>query len=131
MERSIFAAIIGGFLGIVTLGGLAFVHPASDYDSNAPPTITPRPDYGSNTQPSTACRVEYDSNTEAITACASPPAPRGPQPKPEGEWRLLDPVTYENISVFPVVASYGQDTSAFVTLEEGLATGEVVVRERG
>jgi hypothetical protein len=44
---------------------------------------------------------------------------------------LLDPVTYENISVFPVVASYGQDTSAFLTLEEGLATGEVQVRERG
>src|SRR5207237_5259511 len=100
MERSIFAAIIGGFLGILALGGLAFVHPASDYDSNAQPASTPAP-------------------------------PPGPQPKPEGDWRILDPVTYENISVFPVVASYGQDTSAFLTLQEGLATGEVVVRERG
>ena len=100
MERSIFAAIIGGFLGILALGGLAFVHPASDYDSNAQPASTP-------------------------------PPPPGPQPKPEGDWRILDPVTYENISVFPVVASYGQDTSAFLTLQEGLATGEVVVRERG
>src|SRR5881398_3348206 len=100
MERSIFAAIIGGFLGILALGGLAFVHPASDYDSNLQPTTPP----------------------------ASPPAP---QPKAEGDWRILDPVTYENISVFPVVTSYGQDTSAFLTLEEGLATGEVVVRERG
>src|SRR6184192_1269869 len=98
MERSIFAAIIGGFLGILALGGLAFVHPASDYDSNAQPASTP-------------------------------PPPPGPQPKPEGDWRILDPVTYENISVFPVVASYGQDTSAFLTLQEGLATGEVVVRE--
>src|SRR5437867_10575234 len=100
MERSIFAAIIGGFLGFITLGGLAFVHPGSDFDSNTQPAATP----------------------------ASPPAP---QPKPEGDWRILDPVTYENISIFPVVASYGQDTSAFLTLEEGLATGEVVVRERG
>src|SRR5690349_21540939 len=100
MERSIFAAIFGGFLGILTLGGLAFVHPVSDFDSNAQPAATP----------------------------ASPPVPH---PKPEGDWRILDPVTYENISVFPVVASYGQDTSAFLTLEEGLATGEVVVRERG
>src|SRR5207245_3895022 len=49
----------------------------------------------------------------------------------EGDWRILDPVTYENISVFPVVASYGQDTSAFLTLEAGLASGDVVVRERG
>src|SRR5207249_6623845 len=39
--------------------------------------------------------------------------------------------TYENISVFPVVAPYGQDAGAFLTLEEGLATGEVLIRERG
>src|SRR5215471_19000669 len=100
MERSIFAAIIGGFLGILTLGGLAFVHPG--------------PDFGSNSQPA-----------------PGPGSPPAPQTKPEGDWRILDPVTYENISVFPVAASYGQDTSAFLTLEEGLATGEVVVRERG
>jgi hypothetical protein len=100
MERSIFAAIFGGFLGILTLGGLAFVPAGRDSGSNWQPTTPP----------------------------AWPPAP---QPKPEGDWRILDPVTYENISVFPVVASYGQDTSTFLTLEEGLATGEVVVRERG
>ena len=100
MERSIFAAIIGGFLGTLALGGMAFVHPQPNFDSNSQPTPPP----------------------------ASPPAP---QPKPEGDWRILDAVTYENISVFPVVASYGQDTSAFLTLEQGLASGEVVVRERG
>ena len=100
MERSIFAAIFGGFLGILTLGGLAFVHPV--------------PDTGPNPQPT-----------------PSLPSPPSPGPRPEGDWRILDPITYENISVFPVVASYGQDTSAFLTLEEGLATGEVVVRERG
>jgi hypothetical protein len=54
-----------------------------------------------------------------------------PSSRPEGEWRLLDPVTYENISIFPVVSSYSQDTSPFLTLEEGLATGEVLVREQG
>jgi hypothetical protein len=100
MERSIFAGIIGGFLGFITLGGLAFV--------GSMPGSEPSP------QPS-----------------ATPGVPSTPQPRPEGDWRLLDPVTYENISVFPVVASYGQDTSAFLTLEEGLASGEVSVRERG
>ena len=100
MERSIFAAIFGGFLGILTLGGLAFVHPGLGFDPNSQPTPPPT-------------------------------SPSAPQPKPEGDWRILDPVTYENISVFPVVASYGQDTSAFLTLEEGLAKGEVLVRERG
>ena len=70
----------------------------------------------------------FGSNPQPFAGPVSPPAP---QPKPEGDWRILDPVNYENISVFPVVASYGQDTSAFLTLEEGLASGEVVVRERG
>jgi hypothetical protein len=93
MERSIFSALIGGFLGITTLGGLAFVWE---------PMEKPQPE---THQP--------------------------PPPRTEGEWRLLDPVTYENLSVFPVVSSTNQDTSAFLTLEEGLAAGEVIVREQG
>ena len=88
MERSMFSALIGGLLGIIALGGLAFVGSA-------------------------------------------PGSPGAPPSRPEGEWRLLDPVTYENISVFPVVSSYNQDTSPFLTLEEGLATGEVTVAEQG
>jgi hypothetical protein len=55
----------------------------------------------------------------------------GPELKPESDWRLLDPITYENISIFPVVSSVAQDTSAFVTLDEGLSSGDVVVREQG
>jgi hypothetical protein len=51
--------------------------------------------------------------------------------RPEGDWRILDPVVYENIAIFPVVSSSSQDTSAFLTLEEGLASGEVIVSERG
>ncbi len=54
-----------------------------------------------------------------------------PPPPSEGGWRLLDPVTYENISLFPVVASSQQDTSAFLTLDEGLSSGEVIVSEQG
>src|ERR1700730_4457101 len=51
--------------------------------------------------------------------------------RPEGDWRILDPVTYENIAIFPVVSGSSQDTSSFLTLEEGLASGEVIVSERG
>ena len=50
---------------------------------------------------------------------------------PEGDWRILDPVVYENIAIFPVVSGSSQDTSGFLTLEEGLASGEVIVSERG
>jgi len=61
------------------------------------------------------------------------PAPERPTPpgKPEAEWRLLQPITYENLTVFPVVSSSGYDTGAFMTLEEGLSRGEVIVREQG
>lgn len=59
------------------------------------------------------------------------PTAATPGGKQEGEWRLLDPVSYENLTVFPVVSSSGYDTSAFVTLEEGLSSGEVTVSEQG
>ena len=89
MERSIFTALLGGLLGLTTLGGFALSH--------------------------------------------SSPAEREPGPNPgvqaEGEWRLLEPVTYDNISIFPVVSPYSADTSSFLTLEEGLASGEVTIRE--
>jgi len=55
----------------------------------------------------------------------------GPQSQPEGDWRLLEPITYENISIFPVVSATTQDTGAFITLDDGLASGDVVVREQG
>lgn len=58
----------------------------------------------------------------------------GPEPtpsKPEGDWRLLEAISYENLTVFPVVTTAGYDTSAFLTLEEGLSSGEITVREQG
>lgn len=57
--------------------------------------------------------------------------PSRPAPKSEGNWRLLDSVTYENISIFPVVTADVRDTSAFLTLAEGLSSGEIVVSEQG
>jgi hypothetical protein len=58
-------------------------------------------------------------------------ASNGVPGKPEGNWRLLDPVTYENITIFPVVSSSTQDTSPFLTLDEGLSSGEVIISEQG
>ncbi len=63
----------------------------------------------------------------ALIGAAPNPVPG----KPEGNWRLLDPVAYENITIFPVVSSSGQDTSPFLTLDEGLSSGEVIVSEQG
>src|SRR5580704_3788017 len=61
----------------------------------------------------------------------SPPGSSASAPKPDGGWRLLDGITYENITIFPVVSSSGYDTSAFLTLEDGLSSGEITVREQG
>jgi hypothetical protein len=63
------------------------------------------------------------------SAISNPP-PTG-EPYPESGWHLLDPVTYENISIFPVVGGDNQDTSDFLTLDEGLTSGEVTVTEQG
>jgi len=66
----------------------------------------------------------------ALAGFTGSPAPEPPG-RSEGDWRLLEPVVYENISIFPVVSANAQDTGGFLTLDEGLATGEVVVAERG
>jgi len=46
-------------------------------------------------------------------------------------WRLLEPVSYENLTLFPVVSSREADTSPFLTLDEGLSSGQVVITEQG
>ena len=67
-----------------------------------------------------------------VKANSSPsPGTEPDPPKGESGWRLLNPITYENISIFPVVASYTSDTSHFLTLEEGLSSGGVIVSEQG
>jgi hypothetical protein len=46
-------------------------------------------------------------------------------------WRLAEPVTYENLTIFPVVSSQTADTRAFETLDEALASGDATVTESG
>ncbi len=54
-----------------------------------------------------------------------------PTPPSASGWRVADPVRYENLSVFPVLAERSATTAEFVTLDEALASGEVVVTELG
>ena len=46
-------------------------------------------------------------------------------------YTVLDPITHGNLTVWPVVSSDVHDTSRFLTLDEGLRSGEVVVSEAG
>jgi len=47
------------------------------------------------------------------------------------DYRVLAPIRHGNLTVFPVVASSSHDTSEFLTLDEGLKSGEVEVTESG
>src|SRR2546428_10028195 len=46
-------------------------------------------------------------------------------------YRDLEPMRHGNLTVFPVVAATSHDTRGFITLDEGLRSGEVVVTESG
>jgi hypothetical protein len=54
----------------------------------------------------------------------------GKESAPDG-WHLGEPVRYENLTVFPVLSKSDANTAEFETLDEGLASGDVVVSERG
>ena len=46
-------------------------------------------------------------------------------------YKVLEPIKHGNLTVFPVVASKTYSTGEFLTLDEGLRSGEVVVTEAG
>lgn len=46
-------------------------------------------------------------------------------------WRVAKPVSHDNLTVYPVLSDQTWDTSAFLTLDEGLASGKVQVIELG
>ncbi len=52
------------------------------------------------------------------------------QPDPNS-LRLSEAVTYENLTIFPVVSHQAGETSGFVTLDEALASGDAIVTEQG
>src|SRR6266481_1892282 len=47
------------------------------------------------------------------------------------DYKLLDPITHGDLTVFPVVSAKAHDASQFLTLDEGIRSGEVVVTEVG
>ena len=60
-----------------------------------------------------------------------------PQPAEAGtegisqQFKVLPPITHGNLTIYPVVAGKVHDTSDFITLDEGIRTGDVVVTEVG
>ncbi|MGC1649034.1 MAG: DUF6569 family protein [Candidatus Sulfotelmatobacter sp.] len=50
---------------------------------------------------------------------------------PPAGYKVLEPIRHGNLTVFPVVAAKSYPTGEFLTLDEGLRSGEVVVTEAG
>lgn len=64
-----------------------------------------------------------------VASCAGSPTK---ERAPAGQgWRLAQPVTYENLTIFPVVSAQDADTTGFATLDEAIASGEAIVTEQG
>jgi hypothetical protein len=57
-------------------------------------------------------------------------APAGGMPPTSG-YTVLAPIRHGNLTIFPVVATRSYDTEEFLTLDEGLRSGEVIVTESG
>ncbi len=58
------------------------------------------------------------------------PVHAGEQPSASG-YKVLEPIRHGSLTVFPIVAPKSYSTGEFLTLDEGLRSGDVVVTEYG
>ena len=58
-------------------------------------------------------------------------AARAGEVTPSSGYKVLEPIRHGNLTVFPVVAAKSYPTGEFLTLDEGLHSGEVIVNEAG
>src|SRR6201998_646539 len=56
---------------------------------------------------------------------------RAGEVNPTSGYKVLEPIRHGNLTVFPVVAAKSYPTGEFLTLDEGLHSGEVIVTEAG
>jgi hypothetical protein len=75
--------------------------------------------------------VSVGAGVAAINFGACARASSGDRTLAQTGWRLESPVTYQNLTIFPVVAGQEADTSEFATLDEALASGDALVTEQG
>jgi hypothetical protein len=59
------------------------------------------------------------------------PGDTGGSPVVTGDYKILEPISHGDLTIFPVVSTKVHDTSQFITLDEGIRSGEVVVAEVG
>jgi hypothetical protein len=67
----------------------------------------------------------------SIALAVMVPCVRAGQIRGESRYQVLAPIRNGNLTIFPVVAESSHDTGQFLTLDEGLRSGDVVVTEAG
>jgi hypothetical protein len=65
-----------------------------------------------------------------VAVLAPTTLPAGELP-PTSHYSLLEPIRSGNLTVFPVASNKTYDTAEFITLDEGIKSGDVVVTEAG
>jgi ARG/rhodanese/phosphatase superfamily protein len=66
-----------------------------------------------------------------VAAVVIPCLLQASEARPTSSYSLLNPIRSGNLTVFPVAAGKSYDTAEFLTLDEGLRSGDVVVTEAG
>jgi len=66
----------------------------------------------------------------AVTFVSTSGVEAGESPRLSG-YKVLEPIRQGNLTVFPVVTAKSHSTDEFLTLDEGLRSGDVVVSESG
>ena len=64
------------------------------------------------------------------TVKASRPA-RQAGSAPHQDWRVGSPASFDNLTIFPVLAEQATTVDGFISLDEGLRTGKVIITELG
>jgi hypothetical protein len=67
----------------------------------------------------------------ALVLPAAPTAARAKGGGNDGDWRVLAPVSYKNLTIFPVRGADRPGSDAYITLDEGTKSGTVVITEKG
>ena len=67
----------------------------------------------------------------AILMASASVGDSGGSPAFPNDYKILAPISHGNLTIFPVVSAKAHDTSDFITLDEGIRSGEVVVTEVG
>ncbi|MCI0402907.1 MAG: hypothetical protein L0212_05215, partial [Acidobacteria bacterium] len=67
----------------------------------------------------------------ALAAAVAAPRQSAPAAAASPRWEVHQPIVHGNLALFPVTADALHDSSGYLTLEEGLRSGEVEVAELG